>query len=386
MSARNPWIQRILSAVADGRITPAEGEHQLSRLLDQGSGGGGVPQVLVEHHEQLAATLEGLERAITEFRGISGHTPQETEQLLRVARRRFAIHLSAIVTQETPELDASGSLVTSASLRTIQRRLSGLAHTVAELMETTIRDSNLRHELQLAGLVQRLLVPSGEPRRLEGCEIHPWFEPAEQSGGDWWTMALVDRRSLLLMIGDVTGHGAPAAIVTGAAKGATQMALLGLGPSLFPHMLLNMLNQVIIDCVRQEYMMSGVALRLELAERTLTISNAAHPPPLLLRAGEVVPLMGDRSSPVGATRAQRYDSEQRPLSPGDLLVLFTDGVIECRSPEGRPFGERRLREVCRRHQAGGAQQILDGVRQQIIAHRGGTPAADDLTFLVIQVS
>lgn len=383
MSAQNPQIQQVLLAVADGRITPSEGSYHLSRLIGEVAPGA---VALTQHHEQLAATLEGLERAITEFRGISGRTPQETEQLLRVARRKFAIHLSAIVAQEAPDLDASGSLVTSTSLRTVQHRLSGLAHTVAGLMEATIRDSNLRHELQLAGVVQKLLVPEAQPRRIEGCEIHPWFEPAEHSGGDWWTASQVGPRSLLLLIGDVTGHGAPAAIVTGAAKGATQMALLGLGEGLYPDMLLNMLNQVIIDCVRQEYMMSGVALRIELQQRMLTISNAGHPPPFLLRAGEVLPLMGDRSAPIGATRAQKYTAERYPLHPGDLLVLFTDGVIECRSPEGRPFGERRLKELCNEHRRGGAERILEEVRLQLTAHRGDVQPADDLTFLVLQIS
>ncbi len=124
---------------------------------------------------------------------------------------------------------------------------------------------------------------------------------------------------------------------------------------------------------------------LDAATGRLNYSMAGHHPPIIVGPHGTRELQRG-GLPLGILAGVPYQSGEDHLLPGESMLLFTDGVIECRSPEGRPFGERRLREVCRRHQAGGAQQILDGVRQQIIAHRGGTPAADDLTFLVIQVS
>jgi sigma-B regulation protein RsbU (phosphoserine phosphatase) len=141
---------------------------------------------------------------------------------------------------------------------------------------------------------------------------------------------------------------------------------------------------VLVDCVKGEYMMSAIALRYD-PDRSLTIANAGHYPVYVLRRTEVTPLPGDRSPPLGATRAHKYVGQQVQLQTGDVVVLYTDGVIDCLSVDGQRFGERRLRDVCTEVRGRSAEVVCDTLRREVLAHRQDRRPADDLTFLAIEV-
>lgn len=345
--------------------------------------------VLSDHNTAIADALRGLVGAVTEFRGVAGRSAAETEALLKTARRKFAIQLSAALIDAPGDTgadgDTSASLELSSSLRVLRQRFNELGRTVTELVEATIRDSQYRKELEIAGTVQQMLVPGPGQRRAPGLIVSAWYEPAEQCGGDWWTLVPLGVHGAMVMIGDVTGHGAPAAIVTGTVKGALEMALLGLRDALSPQMLLNLLNQVLVDSLRGEYMMSGIATRYNADSRMFTIANAGHHPVFLARRSGLQSIAGDRSPPLGATRAQKYTEQGLLVQSGDVLIMYTDGVIDCMSPAGQPFGERRLRGVCEEICHQGGEVICNTIRREVESHRRGAPLRDDLTLLAVAV-
>ncbi|MEQ1570650.1 MAG: PP2C family protein-serine/threonine phosphatase, partial [Myxococcota bacterium] len=243
------------------------------------------------------------------------------------------------------------------------------------------RDSHLRKELEIAGTVQRMLVP---PTRVTvgGLTAHAWYRGAEQCSGDWWTLVPAGDGAMLV-VGDVTGHGAPAAIVVGMIKGALDMALLGMGQTMRPYMMMNLLNHVLMDSVDREYFMTAVIARFDPHTGGLSVGNAGHRPPWILSPNGSKATKGNRQPPLGSTRGHRYVDDELKLEPGERLIAFTDGLVEARSPDGREFGERTLRAVCEGAHSGGSEAICAAVQRAVEAHVGADrPFTDDVTFVV----
>jgi hypothetical protein len=380
-------IQEIVGMLLSGTLSQDQTVRELAVLISRHPGlSEAERQLYVRQYDALTDTLNGLVAGIEEFRGIHGQNANEIERMLVLARRRFAIQLSSTLFDEPFPENTEAAMSASTSVRRLKGRFTRLADSVAELVETTIRDSYLRKELEIAGTVQKMLVPR-QVVRVSGLVAHSWYRGAEQCSGDWWTLAQVGRRDALLLLGDVTGHGAPAAIIVGIVRGALEMARLGMGEGLKPFMVLNMLNHILMDSVDGEYFMTAVALRYQPDTRSLLLSNAGHRMPWVLSAQGTRLLKGHRSAPLGTTRGQRYQDDVVHMAPGDLLVAFTDGLVEARSPDGREFGERALRTVCERVYAEGPEAICLAVRNTVEAHVGELKRlADDVTFVILEAT
>jgi phosphoserine phosphatase RsbU/P len=378
-------VMLVLNQLLAGTLSQEQAARDLVALLGRSEGTTEAERLLfARQYDSLSETLNGLVAAIEEFRGISGQTPAEIDKMLVQARRRFAIQLSSSLFEEPFPLDTDASFSASTSIRRLKGRFSRLADAVADLVETTIKDSQLRKELEIAGTVQKMLVPK-QVVRVAGLVTHSWYRSAEQCSGDWWTLAQVGSKDALFLLGDVTGHGAPAAIIVGIVRGALEMARLGMGEGLKPFMVMNMLNHILMDSVDGEYFMTAVAMRYQPDTRTLQLANAGHRSPWILSPSGTRPLKGHRSAPLGTSRGQRYQDEQVRLGVGELLVAFTDGLVEARSPDGREFGERALRMVCERTLAEGPDAICAAVRRAVEEHVGDLKRlSDDLTFVVVE--
>lgn len=385
MSQIAPQIQLLVDRMLDGSLPPEDAKRALTELVDRRAGVTEAERRLVaRQYDSLADTLDGLVAAIEEFKGISGRSASEVERMLGLARTRFSIQLSATLFDEPFPLDTDASLSASTSIRRMKGRFTRLADSVADLVETTIRDSQLRKELEIAGTVQKMLVPS-QVVRVAGLVAHSWYRGAESCSGDWWTLAKAGSRDALLVVGDVTGHGAPAAIIVGLVRGALEMARLGMGDSLMPFMAMNMLNHIIMDSVDGEYFMTALVARYQPDSHTLLLANAGHRAPWILSSAGTRTIKGNRSAPLGTSRGQRYQDEHARLLPGEMLVAFTDGLVEARSPDGREFGERALRALCEQAQPQGPEALCVAVRRAIEEHVGDLKRlSDDVTLVVIR--
>ena len=124
--------------------------------------------------------------------------------------------------------------------------------------------------------------------------------------------------------------------------------------------------------------------------RTISYVSCGHPTPYVCHAGgtndiELTALVG-RGNPLGSSTPQAPKVQQRALRAGDLLVWYTDGVIEAQDPHGEPFGDRRLQRLLRRldHNALAPPAVHDLVHASVVAHRAGRPRNDDETLVVAQ--
>ncbi|MBA3685533.1 MAG: serine/threonine-protein phosphatase [Planctomycetes bacterium] len=112
---------------------------------------------------------------------------------------------------------------------------------------------------------------------------------------------------------------------------------------------------------------------------------AGHEPPLIHRAAGDHDVLDSTGLLLGLLADERYESQGLPpLVPGDLLVLYTDGMWECQAPDGEQFGVQRMRDAVARHAAGGAPAVRDALVAGALAHLAGKPPLDDMTVVVAE--
>lgn len=333
---------------------------------------------LTRQYRDVGDTLDTLRQAVSVF---SDAAQQGDNEALAMARQRFNLQLSA----EWFESPMDDGLDAASSVRQLQQNLVDLSRALADLVKEASTLATSRKELELAGAVQQMLVPGEGGVEVPGAVIHSWFQPAAQCGGDWWTAhPLADHRGLVV-VGDVTGHGAPSAIITGAVKGACDLARMGMRGELRPNQLMRMLNRVITEAAATEYMMTGVAMLILPDTPQVVLTNAGHQVPWLIRGGAVQAIQGVREPPLGAQSAFSYTELTLPVERGDLIVALTDGITEAENEAGQQLGERAVRALCEEHAGLGGEGLRDKLREAVVRHCGNRQPADDITLVVIEI-
>lgn len=243
--------------------------------------------------------------------------------------------------------------------------------------------SDFEDERRRAAEAQRLLVPPSDKVVVGALTVYSAYEPLDGCGGDWWTAVPLPDGDALAFVGDVTGHGSPAAIVTGMLKGAFEVARVGMGRSLKPQQLLTMLNRVVGLAMMGRFLATAVAFRHRAKDGVLTWSNAGHPPFWVARPGEVQLIRGDGAPALGLDLNQKYQGTSLPVQAGDLIVLYTDGLTEAENEAGDQLGERAIEDVIRETMRLGPEAVRDAILALVDDHC--TTRTDDHTLVVLHV-
>lgn len=263
-----------------------------------------------------------------------------------------------------------------------------MAAEVSRLMAQTAEKARMESELQTAKTVQETLFPETEAR-IGPLEIAGYYEPASECGGDWWHYCSVGQK-IFLWIGDATGHGAPAALITSAAKSAsTIIERLNISPA----KALELLNRSIYDVSKGRIMMTFFLASFDPATGELTYCNASHEAPFLFRHGgeplkkrDLVPLNEVNNPRLGQARDSVYQQTSVKLEKGDAVFFYTDGIPDIQNPGHEAWGEREfLKNLI------AANKDYPNVRDSVIRfarsfeeHRQGAPLIDDVTFFVVK--
>ncbi|GAB4566400.1 MAG: hypothetical protein Tsb0020_18020 [Haliangiales bacterium] len=240
----------------------------------------------------------------------------------------------------------------------IERSLSGIGRFI----------QGVDQELDEAGRVQRMLLPKHGELVTEAAHLAGFYRPAQGCGGDFWTAERLPDQRLLLVVGDVTGHGSAAAIITGVARAACD-ALLASGVAVTCSGLLEYLNQAIYRVVAGEVHMTAVVAIIDPVRAEMSTANAGHPLPYLLSRGDDFGNLRQiivRGTPLGASDDSSYETVVTALSSGDLVLWYSDGITECCDSEGVEFGERALRQLLR----ASATRSAVHLRDEVVAHVG----------------
>ncbi|MFF7248995.1 PP2C family protein-serine/threonine phosphatase [Embleya sp. NPDC008237] len=215
------------------------------------------------------------------------------------------------------------------------RDITELRRTQEALTETRVQllaqRRLVRSEHRVAAELQRVVMPWWtRPISLPGIEVATRYFPAEQDskvGGDWYDALALPGGDVLLAVGDMSGHGVAAASGMTTLRGALQgVAMTGAGPAA----MLTALNRIVVHTLPADKVATAVCARFEPVERVLTWAQGGHPPPLLYRGGSGRALATPFGVLLGALDEPEFVEDRVELASGDVLLIFTDGLVERR--------------------------------------------------------
>ena len=262
---------------------------------------------------------------------------------------------------------------------------SGFAMVNAITHKEAAEKRKLESELKTASEIQRILLPDEDPV-VPGWQIRGTNRPARYVSGDYFDYIPVDPERTGVAIADVSGKGVAASLLTAMCRSVLRVAAPG---NLSPAAALARLNRILYPDVREDMFISLAYVVLHHAHGQVVLGRAGHDAPLLYRAatGEVERIkcpglaLGVDEGPVfeRVTRDHVFEME-----PGDLLLLFTDGVNEALDAHGEEFGMDRLTDLLRDHARDGSGAVLEAVTTAVTAFAGEHPQSDDITLIAVE--
>ena len=235
----------------------------------------------------------------------------------------------------------------------------------------------LERELEIAREVQRELLPRTTPD-IPGLEVAGVCKPAVGVGGDYFGYLPFGDGRWGLVIADVSGKGIPAALLMAGLQASVRS--LGLADSR-PAEINRRLNDILHESTSaSRYATFFFALYDETA-RDLTYSNAGHHPAMVIRS-DCIDRLGDGGLPIGILGDSSYDESRCQLCTGDLVALFTDGVVETPNSADEEFGDERLARLLIEHRSETLDRIIGIVMDELEVWSGGAPPHDDVTLVL----
>ncbi|MBF0237519.1 MAG: AAA family ATPase [SAR324 cluster bacterium] len=288
------------------------------------------------------------------------------------------------------------NLVTQAFTTDRVNLLNMISLQAAISIENAILYANLadnvrrQEELKTAAAVQQALFPTALPT-VTHVELSSYFQSASETGGDWYGLMTSINDYLYLLIGDVTGHGVPAALVTATASATCRMlevmySFPGNRRQLNPSTILHYLNQSVYEVGGRKYLMTFFAAGIDLKTGTMTFANAGHNFPMLVKADGKVKKVLTTGNRLGDQLDVHYEDKQLQLEKGDMLFLYTDGLTENQSESGEEWGEKRLMRYLKQHRSESLQNITGGLTEELFQFKGEQPLADDVTMLSCRIT
>jgi sigma-B regulation protein RsbU (phosphoserine phosphatase) len=248
------------------------------------------------------------------------------------------------------------------------------------LAEEAARRRILDKELDLAHDIQMAMLPHSFPERPE-IEVAAALRPARTVGGDLYDV-VADGDRVWLLVGDVSGKGVGAALFMAVTKTLFRAIAPGSG-SVAEAM--GRINRELARDNERAMFVTAFAARLDLATGQLEHVNAGHSPTYRLeKAGPVAPLGGPVDPALGVLEGHSYRGSVVALRPGDALVLYTDGVLEARSPTGEEFRASGLESYLSGCRDAAANAVVHGLLERVEEFAGDTPQYDDVTVLALR--
>ncbi len=250
----------------------------------------------------------------------------------------------------------------------------------ARLHEEELAKERLDSELALAGVIQRQLLPREMPD-VEGFEILAKSVPSREVGGDFYDFVSLPENHLGVAIGDVSGKSVAGAIL----MAATRMALRAqIAATYAAKDIVSAVNQILCRDTRPLEFVTLFYGAIDAPNRRMTYCNAGHMPGLLLR-GDKTEFLETGGTVVGSIEWAEYEEETVDLQAGDVLFLYTDGVVEAMNEKDELFGQNRLIDTLRGALDQPAAALLAAVERAVRRFVGQGPQADDMAMVVIRV-
>lgn len=270
------------------------------------------------------------------------------------------------------------------------RVLMGIASHIALALNTSrmakseLERQALQRDLEVTGSVQALLLPRSSSIDEAKFQLVAHYEPADKSGGDWWWHHTLANGNRLVFLGDVTGHGVGAAMVTAIVAGICRTLASSLATKTMQiPALIELLNSHFYEICQDAYWMTMVVLEINPVTREVFWWSAAAPPVVHIRADGTIEFIGCSGLPLGS-KSFGVGAKSLRLEPGATLFLPTDGIEEMKIPNEKRLGTRRLEKLLRQSLAPNIHETAAQIVSRLALAREEIRLEDDVTFLLIQ--
>src|SRR5262245_39552559 len=250
----------------------------------------------------------------------------------------------------------------------------------ARLTEEQMERERLEREQQVASEIQQRFLPAAAPQ-VEGYELQGISFPCYEIGGDYYDFIQREDGNLVVALGDVSGKGTAAALLMSSLHAAihtqadTHDSIVST---------IEAVNRYLTESIPPNRFVTLFYAELDPEIGRLTFLNAGHNPPLIVHAGGTMEQLASGGLPLGIMADADFREGRTQLQPGDVLVVYSDGVSEAVNPSGEEFGPTRLYEVVARNLDASAGGIRDRIESALTKFCQGTPAADDITLVIVK--
>ncbi|MEE8341743.1 MAG: PP2C family protein-serine/threonine phosphatase, partial [Candidatus Neomarinimicrobiota bacterium] len=267
-----------------------------------------------------------------------------------------------------------------------QRMLSIIAAQSAQAIESArLYDEEkslkiIEEELNVATGIQRNLLPKINPQ-IDGFDIAGKSIPAKEVGGDYYDFIPIDENKNAICLGDISGHGMPAAMLM-----ANLQATLR-GQALFSSSAgecLTRANKLLYrstDLQKYATLFYGI---LDTAKSTFHFSNAGHNPPFFIASDKKVTRLTKGGTVLGFMEDYQFEEDSIKLNASDSIIIYSDGITEAENKKGKEFGEDRLLAILTENIKSTADTLIEKVFEAVKSFVKEGPQSDDITIVVIK--
>ena len=248
----------------------------------------------------------------------------------------------------------------------------------------------MKRDLEIAREIQRWLVPSVPPQ-VPGFDIAFISKPANTVGGDYYDVFLLDAERppgegnpLLLVVADVAGKSVPAALLMATFHACLRSVVAGANS--LTEIVVRMNRYACSHSLEGRRFTTAFLAELDPATRVLTYVRAGHSDPFLLRASGQFERLDAGDLPLGINPNAPYRSSEIHLAPGDLLLIYSDGLIEALNEREEEFGEQRVMDILRNAPPEPAERTLQRLLAGVQSFTGQSRQYDDITAIVLRVA
>jgi phosphoserine phosphatase RsbU/P len=359
----------VMKGVLEVLMAAGQSEEMLLNVLSEG-----------EYLGEMSLIMPGGQRtASVRARGASTLLSMSRAQFLELTAKHPELSIS-MVRVLSQRLDATNTQ-TFRDLSEKNRQLQTAFDELKEAQTQLIEKERLERELQVAADIQLSILPDELPQ-LSDFGFGARILPARQVGGDFYDVFILKDDQVGVVIGDVADKGVPSALFMARAH-ALIMAEADIG--LTAGEVLRVVNRHITRLQKSTQFVTVLYGILDLRTREFNFARAGHEPPLLLNPdGSVERLTHKPGMALGLWDTITLDEATVTLPPGSTLLLFTDGMTDCRDPKGEPFGLERIKTTLGNLLNVDAQKGCDNLLETLQKYQNGSKQDDDVTLVTIQ--
>jgi sigma-B regulation protein RsbU (phosphoserine phosphatase) len=250
----------------------------------------------------------------------------------------------------------------------------------ARLLAETIEAEQLEKQVQMAASVQQRMIPS-EPPKVPGIDLSAAYVPCYTLGGDFYDFIPLPDDNIGLVVADVSGKGVPASLIMASVRAALRATVDNV---YYLYEVMRRVNQMLFRDTKPEEFVTLFYGVLDARNRRLTYCNAGHPPGLLLRNDQILEL-GSENLVLGVNPEEQYTQSLLQLQEHDVLLLYTDGLLDSQNPKGERYGRPRLAETFRAADKSSADLVTQHILWDVRKFVGLQRPTDDITMIAAKV-